>query len=354
MNTAAGRRDAATDILKIIACFGVIIIHISGQGVTEFDVGTAPWYACTLWDSLVRFAVPVFFMCTGALMLSPQKELPLRKLYGRHFLRVFWILLFWSWAYYCVTAVGQYVFTGWLEPRWFLNSILQTLRFNHHLHLYYLQILLLLYAALPVLRAFVRAADEKELRYALALWALLGIAFPLLTRYPPLSWMSGMVQDYTINMAWSSIGYALLGYVLSLRPAAPGELRSFGLLFAAGFLLTFGGTVAASLHGGSANTWFMEGMSPGPALMAAGLFGGVRALVKGRAGTPRLARYVEATFCVYLIHHFFIMFFRHVGIDVTLFAPILEIPAETMAVAALSLAGWWVLSKIPFVNKHLI
>ena len=68
-------RDAALDTLKLWACLAVIVIHVSGRGVSALDVHTGGWLACTFWDSLARFAVPSFLMCTGALMLSPRKEI---------------------------------------------------------------------------------------------------------------------------------------------------------------------------------------------------------------------------------------------------------------------------------------
>jgi surface polysaccharide O-acyltransferase-like enzyme len=347
-------RSAAPDIVKLIACIGVIVIHVSGQGVVDYTLGSAGWFSCVLWDSLVRFAVPVFFMCTGSLMLDPARSLPIRRIYKQYFLRVLWILLFWAWAYYIFTVVGQFLTTGWYEPHGFLNSIIQTLRFNHHLHLYYLQMLLLVYVCLPVLRVFVRAADEKEQNYAVLVWLLLGIALPLLRKYYPFSWFGGMVGFYEINMAYSALGYTLLGWVMASRMVNRAYLNRYMLMFAAGAIVTFGGTVAASLLTGTVNTDFMEGMSPGPALMAAGLFGAVRILAEGKASSARLAVLTKASFCVYLIHHFFVMIFRYVGIDVFCFAPAAEIPLETAAVFGLSLAGWWVLSKIPFVKDHLI
>lgn len=348
------RRELAPDILKLIAAFAVILIHVSGQGVLSYATDTFGWYSCTLWDSLARFAVPVFFMCTGALMLSPARTLTPGRIWKHYFLRVLGILMFWAWAYYVVTVVGQRVLYGWWEEHWLLNSVLETLRFNHHLHLYYLQMLLLFYAVLPVLRVFVRGASDRDLEYAVGLWGVLGILMPLLVRYPPFKWLGGVTGFYVINMAWSACGYALLGWLMSAREPQRRYLSVYLLTFAAGLLFTFCGTVAATKLSGSVNTDFMEGMSPGPCAMAVGLFGAVRCACAGRESTPRIAVLVKASFCVYLIHHFFIMAFRAVGFDVMLFAPILEIPAEAAVVALLSLGGWWVLSRIPFVRDHLI
>ncbi|MEG1633314.1 MAG: acyltransferase family protein [Oscillospiraceae bacterium] len=354
METEAKRRDSATDILKLIACVGVVVIHVSGQGVLSYAPFTLGWLSCTLWDSLVRFAVPIFFMCTGALMLSPARELPIKKLWSKYFLRVFFIMMFWAWAYYIFTVVGQYVMMGWWEPGGLWNSVVQTLRLNHHLHLYYLQILLLVYAALPLLRALVRGATDKELDYAVGLWLALGIALPLLLKYPPFNWFSGLLNQAAVNMTWSAVGYALLGWVMYSRPVRPERLWRYVAAFAVGLVITLGGTLLATKLSGAVVLDFMEGMSPGPALMSIGIFGAVRILSRDLQASPRLQTLVRASFCVYLIHHFFIMVFRYIGFDVNLFAPIVEIPLETAVVLALSLCGWWVLSKIPFVKDHLI
>ncbi|NCB50824.1 MAG: hypothetical protein EOM54_02910 [Clostridia bacterium] len=354
MDDAKNRRSSAPDIMKLIACVGVIIIHVSSQGVSEYGLSTFGWLSSAFWDSIARFAVPVFFMCTGMLMLDPKRQLPIKKLYRKYFLRVLWILLFWAWAYYIFTVLGQYFLTGWWEPNGFWNSIVQTLRFNHHLHLYYLQMLLLVYVFMPLLRVFVRSADEKEQNYAVFIWLALGIALPLLRKYYPISWFGGMVGFYEINMAYSALGYTLTGWVLGSRPVKREHLRFYIIAFLCGLVLAFGGTVAATLISGAVDTNFMEGMSPGPALMAIGLFGTVRILAEGKESSERLRKLTKASFCIYLIHHFFVMIFRYIGFDVFLFPPIVEIPFETIVIFTLSLAGWWVLSKIPFVKDHLI
>ena len=348
------KRALAPDVLKLLACVGVIVIHISGNGLELFPIGSFSYLSSAFWDSLARFAVPVFFMCTGALMLPPERRLDAKTVWKKYFLRVLIILLFWSWAYYMLVVAGQYLLIYWAEENFFLNSITHTLRFDHFFHLYYLQILLLLYALLPVLRVFARAAGEKEMRYALGVWAVLGLAFPLLRKYPPLEWLGGITGQYDINMAWSAMGYAMLGYYLNTREASRFSVRGSALLFAGGFAVTFGGTVAASLLTGETVIAFMEGMSPGPAMMAAGLFCLVRRLCGSRSSSARIARLVKASFAVYLVHMAFVMVLRQFGLSLTLLPPLISVPVETAAVLALSLAAWWVLSKIPIVKEHLI
>ena len=164
------------------------------------------------------------------------------------------------------------------------------------------------------------------------------------------SWLGGITGQYDINMAWSAMGYALLGHYLNTRDAEKLSLRGGTLMFLAGFALTFGGTALASVLTGENALQFMEGMSPGPALMAAGL---CRRFAQ-RASSARVARLVKASFAVYLIHMAFVMAFRQFGFDLTVMPPLLAVPVQAACVLALSLAGWWVLSKIPIVKDRLI
>ena len=263
--SAVKGRALAPDVIKLAACAGVIVIHTSGYGLSLFETGSFAWLSCTFWDCLARFAVPVFFMCTGALMLAPERRLTGRDIFRRYFLRVLVILLVWAWLYYVYNVAGTYLFTGWLEPNWFLNSIVHTLRFDHHLHLYYLQILLLLYAALPVLRALVRGATERELDWAVFLWAVLGICWPLFRLWPPLAWLGGITAQYPLNMCWSAMGYALLGYVMSSRPARRERLGRYIAALALGFAVfgrSFGVRTAYTSLVLSCATWGLEYIVP--------------------------------------------------------------------------------------------
>jgi surface polysaccharide O-acyltransferase-like enzyme len=345
-------REAALDTLKLWACFAVIVIHISGRGVAALDVRSGGWLACTLWDSLARFAVPTFLMCTGALMLSPKKVLDVETIWKKYFWKMLRILWFWGWMYLLFDVAGRAVTGTAPEPGWFWRTLRDTFLFRSQIHLYYLQILLLIYACLPVLRIFTAHATDREIDYALGIWLVTGILMPVLQG--PFSQTAGNLLRYTMNMTWSALGYALLGYAMYSRPVKAERKGLYLALFLGGFAFTFGMTVWSSLRGGAVNAGFMDGMTPGPAAMSAGLFGLVRARHDGETSSPRLAKLVNAGFCIYLVHYFFVLIFNHLGFDVTLFAPIAEIPLETVVVFALGFCSWWVLDKIPFVKKYLI
>jgi hypothetical protein len=59
-----------------------------------------------------------------------------------------------------------------------IRALKEVLLFKHENHFYYLHIVLLVYAFLPVARLFVKYADKRLEEYALLLWFVLGIVYP--------------------------------------------------------------------------------------------------------------------------------------------------------------------------------
>ena len=67
------------DICRIAATFAVIFLHISGTALYT-DIIDYDWLVSSVADSLVRWAVPVFVMISGALFLNPQKEVSIKNI----------------------------------------------------------------------------------------------------------------------------------------------------------------------------------------------------------------------------------------------------------------------------------
>lgn len=166
-----------------------------------------------------------------------------------------------------------------------------------------MHILCLVYLFLSVTRSFVKNADKKELLYALALWFLLGIVYPTVKPFLPLDLLSGIPAQWAMNMTYASIGYSILGHYLTCYPVSKNWSL---LLLGVGAISVFGLTTSVSIKNGSLYENFLEGMSVGIALLAAGLFG------------------------------------------------LLSIPVLSCVNLALSYCCYCILSKIPFVNRWLV
>ena len=84
-----------TDVLRIIAIFGIIITHIASL---EFmgNPKTMEWQACNFFNSLTRPCVAIFVMVSGVFLLNPEKEYSLKKLYFSKILKFIAIYLVWT------------------------------------------------------------------------------------------------------------------------------------------------------------------------------------------------------------------------------------------------------------------
>lgn len=347
MNPVSANRERGVDLAKAAAILGVIIIHTCAPG--SFPIGSFDWVSAVFWSSITRASVPIFFLCSGVLFLNPQKELPIRKLYFRYILRIAVALFFWAYAYKL-----YYLFVGGtLSLGALVQAAKEVLLFKHEFHLYFLHIILLFYAMLPIVRRFVLHAGRAELRYALILWFAVGILYPTLRPFWPFSLLSGIPSQWLLNQCYAAMGYGLLGFYLKRYGIS---LRA-GILFAiAGFAFVFGGTIGMSLYTGAFYAGFLEGMTVGPALLAVGEFGiflHASGHLRGN-GAVAISHLSKASFCIYLVHIFVLNLFTHFGMTAHAFLPVFSIPLVSLCNLGISLCGYFVLSKIPVVKRWLI
>jgi len=338
-------RNTAVDFLKTFAIFGVIIIHTCGDVLTA-QLFSFNWLCAVILRSLAAASVPLFFLCSGALLLDPEKELSLHKLYTKNLLRIIIALFFWAVFY----KIFDLILADALTYDAVIQAVKEVLLFRHKYHLYFLQIILLVYVFLPITRVFVKHASRREWIYLIAIWGILGIVYPTVKGFWPFELLSGTPQQWMINQAYAAVGYTLLGYYLDRNPI---EFRKGAGMSILGFAVVLGGTMFMTARSGTFYTGFLEGMSIGVALMAAGIF----SIVKNRAswGRPYGITYLsKASFCIYLIHAAILSALREIGISPD-FAPyLISVPLIAALNMALSCAVYFLLSHVPLVRKWLV
>ncbi len=344
-NTAQSKRDGSIDLIKSVAILFVLFIH-AYTSCFRSKMGTADWYGGMFLSAAVRPGVPLFFMATGALMLRPEKELPLSRLFGKYLLRLLIAMFFWAYLYHVYDLWETGTLNG--ANLWFRFKRL--FFFDHDQHFYYLHIILLFYVMLPVLRVFTKHADRKTLWYALAIWFAAGILLPTIRPYYPYNMFKGIPVQWMLNMTWASMGYGLLGYVLSTTRC---KAWIFAVLTFVGLALTYLLTLRVTLRQGRLVDTFLQGFSVNVCIYATGIFGLCRALCKGKGCRP--VQFLSlASFCIYLSHMLVIKRLKLAGfMDITN-TSVLMIPLVVITVLAVCLILYWVLSKIPLVRKYLV
>lgn len=343
------KRDPGLDVVRSLAICMVILIHISaGFVLAVLPPGGGDWWAALLWSGPARMAVPLFFMCSGALMLS--KEVSPRRLLTHNLPRILTAMFFWAFVHRLASLFAA----GSLFGAEIWQAAKQTLLFQHEFHFYYLHILLVVYAFLPALAVFVRTATRRELEYLLGVWFVVGILCPILPIFWPFSLVPPIQSWWTLGLSFTCVGYALLGYYLRrFASTIPSGYYIAALLL--GAFITVGGCAWFSLKNGVLHEPFLGGNTPGAFLMACGLFG---LAVSKKSYPPFVAkpaqRLARASFCIYLTHYLFQRGFARLGLGGVIHPCALSIPAIALLILACSYLLWEVLHRIPICKDYLV
>ena len=105
METKTVERNWGLDLLRILAAFTVVMLHVSPQAYLDVEIASAPWNVMNAITGLCCWNVSAFFMLSGAFLLAPQKAMSTRTLYRKNIARLAAAFVFWSAVYaltYCL------------------------------------------------------------------------------------------------------------------------------------------------------------------------------------------------------------------------------------------------------------
>lgn len=258
---AAARVDTGIVTARAVACFMVILIHIAGWDFYQF---ADQWWPTNVYDSLARVAVPVFFMISGALLLTKEERLGdfLRK----RAVRVLPPLLFWSAVYlqyYKMLGQGR-SHGGWIAT--IMTGPVAA-------HLWYLYAIVGLYAFVPMLRKIYLGSSEHEKRYFLLMWFAVAVLYPSAMKYagkPP-----AFIDVYHVGNFSGYAGYLFLGaYLHERRHGNPGGASAWlwASIFLAASVATMLLTWWQSIRAGTASDAFYDYLSPLVVIASAAAF----------------------------------------------------------------------------------
>lgn len=346
-------RQICFDVLKIIATFAVVMLHVSAQHWFYVKLKTPEWRAFNLYDGSVRFPVPLFVMISGALFLSGDR--PIGKIYGKYVLRIVTAFLFWSVLY---AAISLYRGTP------LVDAIKEAIK--GHYHLWYLYMIAGLYMIIPFLRSIVE--NRKLLHYFLILSFLVGIVVPqtiaILDVFRPNSaaFMQSVWDQTYLYLPFGYSFYFVLGYWLDRIEIAKSKVILAAVLVIAGTSVTVFLTQWINYYMLGFNlqhkiVLFYQNETINVAATAGGLFVLGKRLFRGpySARAQRIITLLsKATFGVYLVHPILIDAVKGFGLDTITFNPYLSVPVITILVFLLSFLVSLILNQIPFVKKYLV
>jgi surface polysaccharide O-acyltransferase-like enzyme len=143
--------------LRVAAIVGVVAIHVGGLTFINPDIphDRVVWWVALVVDIGSAWAVPVFVMISGALLLEPVPGETPGDFYRRRLRRLGAPLVFWHLVYlaYRVVGLGQN-----LDPARILRDLLAAKTYTA---LYFFWLIAGLYVVTPVLRGFIASSTRR-------------------------------------------------------------------------------------------------------------------------------------------------------------------------------------------------
>lgn len=344
-----GERMLYPELLRIIACFCVLINHTNSHIFLAAQPGSLTWFASVTYFYCSKVAVPLFLMVSGVTLLP--RRYTLRQTLSRTL----------RYAVILAAFALLYLYPGMLAAGGFLpalkvwvSGVIHGPVTNAYWYLYlYIGVLLML----PFLQLLAANMTRTHYRY------LLIVCFCILNTLPILAHFTGLNLSFSADLALplftGSIGALFLGSYLERYSTVTGRKALWAaLIFAVCTAFNVGMTYYEALRVESGasylfldNRYFITIMLP-----SACLFVLVRYLCSHHAFGPTLSRAIRAlgrcTLGIYLLSDFFILRLRPMFTALCgVMHPMFAVVIFEVAVFLCALAVTAALRLIPGVKK---
>lgn len=338
------------DLLNIFACFAVVALHVNGAVHTFAK--TRNWVSCMFIEALFYFAVPVFFMLTGATLMNYRKRYDTGAFFKKRILKTFVPFIIWS----IIGICWSIFYTKGLKisdintPAKFISAVINCKGMGIY---WFFPALFSVYLTIPL---FSLVDEDKRIgkkgifTYLILVYIVLNVLLPFVCRLTGIQWNSALnAVSCGGYVVWFLIGYLLANTDINKKFRI--LIYILGLI---GFFMYFYLTVQNSFKTGRFDKTYAGYMNIPAIFMGTAVFVlfkyGKWNLIDKHEKAVRFVRNLSsASFGVYLIHYYLKDFsIRHFGIDPrsTLYRIV-----GTFIIYGLSVIIVRVIQKIPVIRK---
>ena len=341
------------DLLRIIAIFAMMLLHVAAINWYVLPVTSLEWQVLNVYDSLVRFCVPVMFMISGALFLDPNRPVAFRKLFKTNLFRLLTAFVFWSFLYALAYHVWRY---GTINVQ-ALSSLIEATILGHY-HLWFLVTLMGLYLIVPLLRKI--CESQAMMQYFLVLSFLFAFTLNfILVFFEDQTLIEALLTKLGLYVIMGYSSYFVLGSYLVRYELSHKMKHVIYALGITAMMVTISGTSWLSVNQNQPVSSLYNYLQLTTFLSSAAIFVLVKERSKHIQWSTQAQHYMswlsKLSFGMYLSHDFVNILFREVlNFTSTSFHPILAVPVITILVFFISLVVSWILNKIPIINKFFV
>ena len=339
------------DMLKIISCIFVVIIHVTAPGFRGFKLNSLSWDINLLFNMLARFAVPVFVMVSGALFLDKNKEIDIKRLWKKNILHLFVLYILWT-IIYSVYNVYSKGFGFNIK-----NILVDCIKSSYY-HLWFIPMIIGLYMIVPIIRPFTK--DKRLLEYFIVLFFVLKI-IPYTLDLFNVSVIHKILQRMSIAFLsfdgiFSFAGYFIIGHYINEYGIKKRNRILIYIIGILSYILGVVGTILFSNYKNKAYETFDREFSITTFFMSIAMFTLFKYITKNKVFKEKTEKIIihlsKMTLGIYVIHALFIDILKNqVGLS---FTKLYNLPLAFLIVIIVSYIFTYIFSKIPIVKKYLV
>ncbi len=349
-------------VMNVIAAVSVVILHANVS--FWLDRKTPYWETANIIESVFYFAVPVFFMLSGATLMEYQDRYSTKEFFIKRFKKT--VIPFLAWSVVGLLWSSRKVLSAMLtgQPNgglhWTFLSVTDGIINTKFRDIYWFFIpLFCIYLVMPLFASVRKEKREKIFTYIIGVSLVINFVIPfvlsLLNHYAHITFG----WTYKIYVGYEYLFYVLVGYVIHKRNIKPEFRLIIYIVSLAALLVHMLGTFYATKANpnGTVVSLYKGYYNLPCVLYSIGVFLLVKQLAQ-RIKSKRVINvftYLQGfTFPIYLIHRYFLDVFEE---NLKLFqmerASLLYVVLATVLALSLSILTTMLLRKIP-VLRHIV
>ena len=358
-DTMNKKRVIWIELLRIMACVGVIGIHAGSQHFRDMPVESSVWAVSNFYHGINRFAVAVFIMISGCLYLDAKRTWNLKRLWKKNILPVAVAYVFWQVFY----AVYRILVNG-IAAKGMKAALIKFMVYvsKSYFHLWYLPMLIGLLIITPMIWEIVNSSRGKQWEeYIIVLFLIFQILIYSINEFS-LPWKThvmNILRTVKPDLVTGYVGYFVLGHYLShyeISKKLERLIYTLGVIF---ILVAIGLCYISSQKMGKPVQSFYENYTLAGFLWGTSFFLFFKnhvSKIKWSEKQEKVICYLgSCTFGVYLSHAFFRDILHRAGIDSMMIEnTVIAIPIVIAVIFVVSLVAVMIIKKIPVIGKWIV
>lgn len=285
--------------LSVISALAVVILHTNG---CFWDFSTERyWASANAIESIMYFAVPVFFMISGATLVEYRERYTTKDFFKKRISKTLIPFLIFSVFGLIFQIIIGNVAVGDLSVFSIINGIMNV---EYNGTYWFFFPLFGVYLCIPLFAAVPKELRQSIFKYLAVVCFIFNTVLPFICYYLPISYNTGL----TVRVGSSYVFYIIVGYLLHTNTLKKGYRVVIYLLGIAGLFTHLYGTYHLSMEAGHIVETYKGYNNLPTILYSIAVFVFVKHLPLPKF-VNRIVNFISPyTFSIYLMHWYFIVF----------------------------------------------